>query len=109
MNMIGIEGSYPLSPIQQGMLFHSLYDNHAGVDIEQMVCALRENLNIPAFIRAWEHVVARHASLRVGFHWDGRDEPRQDVHRRVELPFELHDWQDVPARTKKPLGSISSI
>jgi len=101
MNMIGIEGSYPLSPIQQGMLFHSLYDNHAGVDIEQIVCALRENLNIPAFIRAWERVVARHASLRASFRWDSLDEPRQEVHRMVELPFELHDWRDVPATDQK--------
>jgi hypothetical protein len=37
-----LESFYPLSPMQQGMLFHTLYARGSGVDIEQIVCTLNE-------------------------------------------------------------------
>ena len=40
MNARNIEDIYPLSPMQQGMLFHSLYEPQSGVYLEQMVCTL---------------------------------------------------------------------
>ena len=41
--------SYPLSAMQQGMLFHNLSSRETGVDVEQIFCALRENLDAGAF------------------------------------------------------------
>ena len=67
----GIIESYELSPLQQGMLFHSLEKQETGVDIQQISCALNECVNIPALTRAWESVVERHAVLRTSFRWQG--------------------------------------
>ena len=53
MSPTTLEDSYPLSPMQQGMLFHALYVAQPGVDVEQMVCAFHEALDIPTFERAW--------------------------------------------------------
>ena len=59
-----IEDLYPLSPMQHGMLFHRVQSMddaaRSGVDIEQMVGALREELDVPAFERAWATITARH-------------------------------------------------
>src|SRR2546429_7644455 len=90
-----IEESYPLSPMQQGMLFHGLSAPHSGVDIEQVVCTLAEEANAVALRQAWERAVERHAILRTGFHWAG-SQPRQEVHRRVRLHFEQKDWRGLP-------------
>jgi hypothetical protein len=56
--------SYPLSPMQQGMLFHSLYAPHSGVYIKQIVCTLREDLNLQVLANAWSETVARHSIMR---------------------------------------------
>jgi surfactin family lipopeptide synthetase C len=93
-----IEDRYPLSPMQQGMLFHTLYDRHAGLYIGQAIFDFPDqDLNIPAFQQAWDHVVARHPSLRTSFHWDGSETPVQYVHASVDLPFYVEDWRDLPS------------
>jgi amino acid adenylation domain-containing protein len=92
-----IEVTYPLSPMQEGMLFHSLYDVVAGVDIEQMVCYLHEPLSLPALERAWARVAERHAILRTSFRWENLASPRQAVHAKVTVPFAVERWQGTPA------------
>ena len=70
--------AYPLSPLQQGMLFHWLREPEAGVDLEQIGCTLH-GVDVPRFLRAWEHVTARHPALRTRFRWEHVDAPVQEV------------------------------
>jgi amino acid adenylation domain-containing protein/FkbM family methyltransferase len=97
MNTEAIEDSYPLSPMQQGMLFHSLYAPQSGVYLQQLVSALHEDLNVSAFKKAWQRVVERHPILRTSFRWEGLDEPLQEVRRRVSVPWEEQDWRGLNA------------
>lgn len=99
MKVETIENSYNLSPIQQGMLFHSLYAQESGVDIEQLVCKVHE-LDIPAFKQAWQKVVERHPVLRTSFDWQNDQELRQFVHR-VMIPLEQQDWRAEPAQEQQ--------
>ena len=89
-----IVDSYPLSPIQQGMLFHYMSGAHSGVDIEQIVCRFEEVLDPATFAEAWQAVARQHASLRTAFRWDGLEQPLQDVYAEVRLPFAAVDWRD---------------
>lgn len=95
--MGNIEDSYPLSPVQQGMLFHSLDAPHSGVYLQQLICAFHEDLDVLAFKRAWQRVVERHPILRTSFRLRGIDEPLQEVHRAVPLRLEEQDWRDLSA------------
>src|SRR3989304_4690287 len=90
-----IEDSYALSPLQQGLLFHSLYAPHSGVDIEQIVCALHEDLKVRAFEAAWQRVIQRHAALRTSFRWTDLDQPVQEVQAIVQCPLEQQDWRGL--------------
>jgi hypothetical protein len=54
-----IDDEYPLSPLQQGMLFHSLDPSDAGVDLEQILCTLTEPLDVGQLLAALGTVVAR--------------------------------------------------
>ncbi len=90
-----VEDLYPLSPTQQGLLFHALYAPRSGQYIEQLSCTLRGDLDRDAFQGAWERVVQRHPALRTVFLWEKRDEPVQVVYRRVRLRWREEDWRDL--------------
>lgn len=96
MAMKNVETFYPLSPMQQGMLFHSLYAPETGVYVEQLSCTLRGDLDVEAFRRTWQHLLNRHPILRTAFLWEGLKEPVQVVQRQVEVPLTLEDWRDLP-------------
>jgi hypothetical protein len=89
------EDSYPLSPMQQGMLFNTLRGRDPGVDIEQMLFELDEAVDAPALHRAWNRAVARHPVLRTGIQWKDLPEPRQYVRACVELPWQELDWSGI--------------
>src|SRR2546423_35787 len=44
-----IENIYPLSPVQAGMLFHTLFAPHSGVYFQQRSCRLDGGLDVEAF------------------------------------------------------------
>jgi amino acid adenylation domain-containing protein len=85
--------SYELSPMQQGMLFHSLDQGEAGVDVEQIVCRLDETLDALALEGAWHRVAGRHAILRTSFRVGEARALLQDVHAAVGIPIERLDWR----------------
>jgi amino acid adenylation domain-containing protein len=93
----GVPDSYPLSPMQQGMLLHSVMAPDVGIYIQQNVWELHEALNVTGFQRAWQSVVQRHAVLRTTFHWEGGETPWQEVHPEIELPWQEDDWRSLPA------------
>src|SRR6266480_181973 len=93
----GIEDSYVLSPLQEGMLFHSLYAPHHAMYVRQIILSLHEIVHVPTLRRAWERVFRRHPILRSSLRWKGISEPVQEVHASIDLPFEQLDWRVFPA------------
>ena len=91
--MNNIEDIYSLSPMQQGMLFHTLYSPESEVYFEQLVCTLKGRLNLSFFQEAWQEIVAKHPVLRTSFHWEEIEKPLQMVSRKVELPWMVYDWK----------------
>ncbi|NER96525.1 MAG: amino acid adenylation domain-containing protein, partial [Symploca sp. SIO1B1] len=88
-----IESIYPLSNIQQGILFHSIYTSKSGVYFQQMTMKLQGDINVVAFEAAWQKVVNRHSILRTFFVWKNRPTPLQIVLKQVNLPWVNLDWQ----------------
>jgi surfactin family lipopeptide synthetase C len=90
-----IDDIYELSPMQQGMLFHTLYAPESSLYFEQLLCILSGELNFPAFVQAWQQVVTRHPVLRSGFYWEEIEKPLQMVSKQVELPWVEMDWRHL--------------
>ena len=86
MEVDTLEVTYPLSPMQEGMLFHSLVSPSSGVYVQQMECFLPEDLDVSAFEWAWQRVLDRHPVLRTSFHWEGPGDPFQQAHRSARIP-----------------------
>ena len=90
----GIEDIYPLSPMQQGMLFHTLYEQGNGTYINQLSVDV-DGLDPERFRAAWQATMDAHDILRSGFIWQGElQEQLQIIHRRLELPYTLLDWRE---------------
>jgi amino acid adenylation domain-containing protein len=96
-NQSNIEAVYPLSPMQQGMLFHTVYAPGSGMYFEQLLCKLDGELDLAIFERAWQTVLDRHPILRSAFVWEDIAEPLQLVGRRVKLQMAVEDWTDLAA------------
>src|SRR5260221_12888214 len=94
-----IEAIYPVSPVQQGLLFHALYAPNSGVYVEQFTCVLQGDLNTGLFKQAWQVVADRQPLLRTSFVWEQYAQPLQVVRRPgvVKLPWDEQDWQTLPA------------
>ncbi|MGC7837348.1 condensation domain-containing protein, partial [Pseudomonas wayambapalatensis] len=93
MAAASVQDLYPLSPMQQGMLFHSLYEQASGDYVNQMRVDI-DGLDPLRFRDAWQATLLNHDILRTGFLWQGGlSQPLQVVARQVEVPFALHDWQ----------------
>ncbi|MEM6451321.1 MAG: amino acid adenylation domain-containing protein, partial [Cyanobacteria bacterium P01_D01_bin.105] len=99
--MTQVKDIYELSPMQQGMLFHTLYEPKTGVYVEQRHCLLEGDLDPQAFRQAWQQVVNRYDILRSEFHWEETDRPLQVVYETVELPWVSEDWRQLGAEQQE--------
>ncbi|HTK08293.1 MAG TPA: amino acid adenylation domain-containing protein [Ktedonobacteraceae bacterium] len=88
-----IEDIYPLSPMQAGLLFHSLYAPASPVYCVYLNWTLQGSFHAEAWQWAWQQVVNRHPILRTAFIWQGLDEPVQVVCTQVTVPWRIYDWR----------------
>ncbi|WPN28492.1 amino acid adenylation domain-containing protein [Pseudomonas sp. P5_109] len=98
-----VEDVYPLSPMQQGMLFHSVQDGDSGLYVNQIEVGVR-GVDGPRFREAWADAARRHAILRTAFLWEGDKEPLQVMLRDAPTLLTELDWRgldDQPARVRQ--------
>ncbi|KWW14624.1 non-ribosomal peptide synthetase [Pseudomonas putida] len=87
---------YPLSPMQQGMLFQCLNEQAGGVYVNQLSISVK-GLDSERFGAALAEVCRRHSILRTGFIWQELNEPLQFVLDSVCTPLRVVDgreWTD---------------
>lgn len=96
MDKQNIETLYPLAPLQQAFLWHSLQaSTQAG--LLHMRCTLHGELDATLLQQAWEFVISRHPTLRASVHWESIKQPLQVVARNVSLPWTEFDWRELAA------------
>ena len=95
LNKKNIEAIYPLSPMQEGMLFHTLKEPDSGVYVEQMVLTIEGPMNRDAFKQSWQKLLERYAVLRTTFLWEQRQQPLQVVLKQVSLPWQDYNWKNL--------------
>jgi surfactin family lipopeptide synthetase C len=98
-----IESIYPLSPLQEGLLFHALLTPESAVYFEQVSCKLLRLAEPLKFRQAWKMVVDRHAPLRTCFYTKNRRRPLQVVRLECELPWVEEDWSGMAAAEREAL------
>ncbi|MFK4071529.1 amino acid adenylation domain-containing protein [Streptomyces sp. NPDC029674] len=88
---------WPLSPLQEGLLFHALFDRQStDVYVEQMIVGLEGPLDTARLRASWQALLDRHASLRVGFRQvAGSGQSVQVVAGRATLPWREEDLRGL--------------
>ncbi len=80
-----IEDLYPLTPMQEGMLFHTLLNPGSGIYLMQQHYTWNGPLNLERLVEAWGRVIDRHPILRTAYVWKDLKRPLQVVQRRIDL------------------------
>ena len=97
-----IEDILPLSPLQEGLLFHALYDARApDVYTVQLDLELEGALDGAVLEASLQAVVGRHASLRAGFWHEGLSRPVQVIVPRAAAPWRLIDLSSLDAAERE--------
>ncbi|MCA1690881.1 MAG: amino acid adenylation domain-containing protein, partial [Actinobacteria bacterium] len=87
--------AYPLVPIQEEMLVHTLSNEGSGAYVEHAVLDLAENTDVVSLRAAWAHCVDRHEILRTRFVPDHGGRMVQEVLASVTVPLRLVDWSHL--------------
>jgi len=88
---------YPVTPMQEAMLFESVAAPATDVYVQQLSCRLSGELRLADFERAWQTLFERHAVLRTAFAWRDLPQPLQVVGDQVRVPLEVVAAADVAA------------
>ncbi|MFK8101670.1 MAG: amino acid adenylation domain-containing protein, partial [Saprospiraceae bacterium] len=81
-----------LSPLQQGMLFHHLYDAKDTAYLEQFIFHIDNGFSLPAFEATWEYLLAQYSVLRTAVFGEALNIPVQCVYENLALPIEILDF-----------------
>jgi amino acid adenylation domain-containing protein len=85
----GIEDIYPLSPVQEGMLFHRLMaDSQNDPYARSVLFSFPSADSLSSFVDALQWVIGRHDILRTAVLWSGLPSPVQVLYRKAELRVE---------------------
>ncbi|MET7798190.1 amino acid adenylation domain-containing protein [Streptomyces decoyicus] len=87
---------YPLTPMQAGMLFHTLADPDAPTYFEQMAFVFDGVSDVDLLARAWQTVTDHLEILRGSLVWDQVDRPLMVISQQAELPVRHLDWRGMP-------------
>jgi amino acid adenylation domain-containing protein/non-ribosomal peptide synthase protein (TIGR01720 family) len=96
-----VEDVYPLTPTQQGVLFHSLASENGDYFL-QVVLRFRGRIDEGALTRAWQQIVDRHAGFRARVWTRGVKGPLQVVERQATVTISRHDWRVLPEAERPP-------
>ncbi|WP_314385526.1 non-ribosomal peptide synthetase [Pseudomonas brenneri] len=97
-----IEDVYPLTPMQEGLLLHTLLEPGTGLYYMQDRYRINSELNPERFALAWKAVIARHEALRASFCWNVGEDMLQVIHKPGSTPIEYLDWSTVPETEQEP-------
>ncbi len=97
-----IQDIYPLSPLQEGILFHYCLEQREDLYLNIGILPFPDQVRIAGFLAALRMVVARHDILRTSLFWENLAEPVQVVHRKAEFSHEALalDLADGPIRSQ---------
>ncbi|MDR6224079.1 non-ribosomal peptide synthetase [Desmospora profundinema] len=92
--MAKVEKVYPLSPLQEGMLYHSLLQENTEMYFQQAAFSIRGDLNLQVFEQSVQQLLQRHDILRTNFVYQKLKKPQQVVLNQRKAAVHYEDFSD---------------
>lgn len=92
INRENLKDLCPLTPMQEGMLYHDQLDSQSTAYHEKITFFLSGHLDATCYRQAWQQLVERHDILRSVFVVNKTQRPLQAVLKRVEAEFRVEDY-----------------
>ena len=96
-----VKDIYPLSPMQEGMLFHALMDAGSASYFKQTAFRVAGQFDVPSVEQALNLLVARHDVLRTVFKHSGAELPLQIVLKEWPADFCYEDLRSLADGAQK--------
>ncbi|MEC1920653.1 plipastatin non-ribosomal peptide synthetase PpsC [Bacillus subtilis] len=96
-----IQDIYPLSFMQEGMLFHSLYDEQSRAYFEQASFTIHGQLDLERFQKSMDAVFDRYDIFRTAFIYKNVAKPRQVVLKQRHCPVHVEDISHLNEKDKE--------
>ncbi|AOA54714.1 MULTISPECIES: plipastatin non-ribosomal peptide synthetase PpsC [Bacillus] len=96
-----IQDIYPLSFMQEGMLFHSLYDEQSRAYFEQASFTINGQLDLERFQKSMDAVFDRYDIFRTAFIYKNVAKPRQVVLKQRHCPVHVEDISHLNEKDKE--------
>lgn len=104
-----IQDIYPLSFMQEGMLFHSLLDQESRAYFEQASFTINGSLDTERFQKSLDALIERYDIFRTAFIHKNVAKPRQVVLKSGKAAFNLLIFLIWTRRLKKHLSINSNM
>jgi len=86
-----IQAIYPLSPMQEGMLFHAIYDSNSAAFLQVDSFRVKGTFNIHIFEKSWNELFKRYDIFRTLFMYKGLKNPLQIVLKNQQFKIIFND------------------
>lgn len=96
-----IQTIYPLTPLQNGMLFHAVVDEQQHAYFQQVRCKFEGTVNEFLIRESWLELINRHEVLRSVFIWKHERDPLHVVLREMDMPMTFLDWSNNQTPVEK--------
>jgi amino acid adenylation domain-containing protein/non-ribosomal peptide synthase protein (TIGR01720 family) len=100
----GVEDILPLTPMQEGLLFHALYEGDTDVYRVQLIFDVDGPLDESLLLAAAQALVDRHPNLRAGFRQVDSGQSVQVIPQHVDLP-----WKEIDLSALDEAGRATEV
>lgn len=96
-----IKDIYPLTPMQEGMLLHSVMEEHSTAYFEQASFRLKGDFESELIERSLDFLFERHDILRTAFVYQDRQKPLQVVLAKRKSVFSYRDLSSMETEKRR--------
>ena len=103
-----LQDIYPLTSMQQGILFHTLFENKSSVYFQQIAYPVQANLSVQHIQKSLALLFSRHEALRTNVIYEEGSQPLQLVFSEKPIDFRYKDVRTTvpPADRQKWLNDF---
>jgi amino acid adenylation domain-containing protein/non-ribosomal peptide synthase protein (TIGR01720 family) len=94
-DIANIEDIYPLSPMQEGLLFQKLFHPNSKAYLVQSLFEINQDLDVGILKKSWEVLIGHYDILRTGFKYEHLPHFLQFVSRKVDVPWKEYECSSL--------------